>query len=734
MKKIFNRVLAAAIAVPMALTQSVVMNVSAEDTGAKVLTLDTFTAIPYDQTESRWNEAALNMFLNMEGTQKEITAADFINLIPQTNTYGVMLAELLADAPNPVLTVENGVVTVMGTADLSAYAEKKIYSKIREAAGMDLTLNAFSKQIDYYVTFDASVLADGKSVDVIYSVSVGGDAVNEDNAADYFKGLADELAAEVSAQVGVDAAIEEAMTIEIIDKIERAETLFNRAEALERTGSYGTADEMMAAIAKFVDKRTEIYNFPKTVDEAVARHGAGFNKAVDLISGIASTSGYVLDITADSVAELAKSGSDFNVAVSGGTYEVSFTIPDAEAAEVEAWVNENAVVNDEGVKMVYASSSKLVEASLTTDGVAFFDVTRIIEYKEEEVTTTSTTETTTDTTETSTETTVSTETSTDTTETSTETTVSTETSTDTTETSTETTVSTETSTDTTETSTDTTVSTETSTDTTETSTDTTDSTETSTDTTDSTETSTETTETSTDTTVSTESSTDTTDTTTSGTGTTTTTTEIPVDFILEDIEVESGVGYYFSHDENEFDLSKLINKLTLIGNINGEAKSFQIAASDFSTYLTPAFATPAEYFNNVAGTAYVASSLAISFNPANIQTSYMTNMTIDPIEYPTVYIGVKGDANLDGAVGLDDATKVLAYYANVGASLDASFNDDPNLEGLAYFLADVDTESTNGRDVAGENSIHLTDATAILTYYAYVGSGLDADWDAILGR
>ena len=333
MKKIFNRVLAAAIAVPMALTQSVVMNVSAEDTGAKVLTLDTFTAIPYDQTESRWNEAALNMFVNMEGTQKEITAADFINLIPQTHTYGVMLAELLADAPNPVLTVENGVVTVTGTADLSAYAEKKIYSKIREAAGMDLTLNAFSKQIDYYVTFDASVLADGKSVDVIYSVSVGGDAVNEDNAADYFKGLADELAAEVSAQVGVDAAIEEAMTIEIIDKIERAETLFNRAEALERTGSYGTADEMMAAIAKFVDKRTEIYNFPKTVDEAVARHGAGFNKAVDLISGTASTSGYVLDITADSVAELAKSGSDFNVAVSGGTYEVSFTIPDAEAAD-----------------------------------------------------------------------------------------------------------------------------------------------------------------------------------------------------------------------------------------------------------------------------------------------------------------------------------------------------------------------------------------------------------------
>ncbi len=695
MKKIFNRVLAAAIAVPMALTQSVVMNVSAEDTGAKVLTLDTFTAIPYDLTESRWNEAALNMVLSMEGTQKEITAADFINLIPQTNMYGVMLAELLADASNPVLTVENGVVTVMGTADLSAYAEKKIYSKIREAAGMDLTLNAFSKQIDYYVTFDANVLAGGKSVDVIYSVCVGGNAIDEDNAADYFKGLADDLAAEVSAQVGIDAAIEEAMTVEIIDKIEKAESWFDRAEALERTGSYATADEMMAAISKFVDNRVYVYDFPASVDEAVARHGNGFNAAIDLVSGISASSGYVLDITADDVAELAKSGSNFEVAVSGGTYEVSFNIPDAEAAEVEAWVNENAEPDENGTVMVYKSSTKLVEASLTTDGVVFFNVTREIELQDASETTTTTTTTTTDDSSTTTTTTTTTDDSSTTT----------------------TTTTSDTDTDTTTTTSDTTTDSDTTT------------------TTSDTTTSSDTTTTTSDTTTSSDTTTTTSDTTTSSDTTTTTSdTTLPLDFELEDIEVEGGVGYYFSHDENAFDLSTLITSLTLIGNVNGEERIIPISVTNFADYLTPAYATPADYFNSIDGTAYVADTLKFTFNTSAVEKIAATaDLTIADEECPTVYIGVKGDTNLNGVVDIPDATMVLTYYAYVGASMEPSLNADAELEVLAYFLADVNTESTAGvnTDLA---KMEITDATNILMYYAQYGASLNPSWDEILGR
>ncbi len=697
MKKIFNRVLAAAIAVPMALTQSVVMNVSAEDTGAKVLTLDTFTAIPYDQTESRWNEAALNMVLSMEGTQKEITAADFVNLIPQTNMYGVMLADLLADAPNPVLSVNGGIVTISGSADLSAYAEEKIYSKVNAAAGAELNMTAFNKTVEYSLTVDANVLASGKTVEAMPVVTIDGTEIDETNASDYFKGLADDLAAEVSAQVGIDAAIEEAMTVEIIDKIEKAESWFERAEALERTGSYATADEMMAAISKFVDNRVYVYNFPASVDEAVARHGNGFNAAVDLISGITASSGYVLDITADDVAELAKSGSAFEVAVSGGTYEVSFTIPDAEAAEVEAWVNENAEPDENGVVWVYESSTKLVEASLTTDGVVFFNVTREITLIDSELTTTTTTTTTTDTTTTTTDTTPS---DTDTTTTTTDTTPS---DTDTTTTTTDTTPS---DTDTTTTTTDTTPS----------------DTDTTTTTTDTTPSDTDTTTTTTDTTP------------TGSTDTTTSTSTLPLDFELEDIEVAGNVGYYFSHDENAFDLSELIASLTLIGNVNGEARTIPIAVTNFADYLTPAYATPADYFNSIDGTAYVADTLAITFNASAVEKIAATaDLTIAEAECPTVYIGVKGDTNLNGVVDIPDATMVLSYYSNTAASLPASLNADAELEVLAYFLADVNTESTAGADT-DLAKMEISDATNILMYYAQSAASLDPSWDVILGR
>lgn len=638
MKKIFNRVLAAAIAVPMVLTQGV-MNISAEDTGAKELTMDSFTRIAVDKTESQWNEALYNVVLSMEGTQKEITAADVLNLVPQTNVYGVMLKEVLAGAPNPVLAVNGGVITVSGTADLSAYAAEKIYSKVNAAAGTELTMTAFNKTIEYSVTVDGNALASGKTVDVDPVIVIDGTEIDETNASAYVQGLADDLAAEIASQVGINAEIEEAMTVELINKIKRAEYYAGKAETLSRTGSYATADEMMAAIAKFVDNRTEVYNFPATVDEAVARHGNGFNAAVELLSDITVSSGYVLSITADDVAALAKSGSAFEVSAAGGTYNVTFNIPDAEAAEVEEYVNANAVPDADGITWVYESSNKTVEAEINTDGVVYFNVTRNIKLQDSQLTTTTTTTTTTDT-------------------------------------------------GTTTTTTDTTTTTTT--------------------------------------------------TTTTGTGdsttTTTTTSEttIPSDFVLESIEVEAGKDYYFSHDENAFDLATLIESLTLVGNINGEATSFPIAAQDYANYLTPAYATPADFFNAVEGAAYVANKLNVTFTaPAEMLVAEGANLTVANL--PTVYIGVKGDADLNGAVGLDDVSKVLTYYAYNGASLTPSLNEDAELEVLAYFLADVDTEAKTGADT-DTNKLTLDDGSYIITYYAQKGASLDPEWDVILGR
>ena len=654
MKKVLNRIAAAAIAVPMALTQSVVMNISAEDAGVKALTLDTFIAIPADKTESEWNTKVLNVAASMEGTQKEISVEDFIALLPENNSYAVMLKEIMDEAENPVLTVNNGIVTIKVTADMTNYAESKVYSKIREALVNEgytgnVTMDAFNKTVEFAATVNASVLASGKDVNVDYTLTVDGVDI-KNNMSGYFKGLAAELAESVAAQVGTPSSdVADAMDIEMIKKIEKAEEYMSKAATFERKGSYATADEMLAAISNFAANKTNAYKVPASVDEAVARHGEGFNKAVELISGITASSGYAIDVTANDVAELAKSGSNFEAAASAGTYTLTFQIPDAEAAEVKTYVNANA---EEG--KAYDYSYKLIEAKASVTGAAYFNVKRVIVMKDVEETTTTTTTTT----------------------------VSDD---STTTTTTTTTVSDDSTT------------------------------------------------TTTTTTASGDDSTTTTTTTTTASGETTTTTsstEVPEGFILESVSVEAGKDYYFSHDENAFDLAELVESLTLVGTLDDAPYTVQISPASFNKYLTPAYATPAEYFNAVEGTAYVASKLGLTFKPAESMV-VADNADLTVANEPTVYIGVKGDSDLSGVVDISDASLTLKYYAYRMAMLEVSFNEDADLNTLAYFLSDVDTESKAGVD-SETGSIDISDATNILKYYANQMAMLDTTWEDIL--
>lgn len=96
-----------------------------------------------------------------------------------------------------------------------------------------------------------------------------------------------------------------------------------------------------------------------------------------------------------------------------------------------------------------------------------------------------------------------------------------------------------------------------------------------------------------------------------------------------------------------------------------------------------------------------------------------------------VLLGVKGDVNFDSKADLADATKVLEYYAQKAAGLNPSLtgNEDADLEILAFFLGDIDTESQTG---ASGGKLDLTDASSILTYYANTAAGNSVTWDAFL--
>ena len=664
MKKILNRVVAAAMAVPMVFTQGAMMNVNAADTGAKALTLNSFTAIPADQTVSTWNTKMLAVVASMEGTEKTIAKADFLEMIPEVNVYATLLKEIMTEAPDPVLTVKNNTVTVKGTADLTSYAESEVYPKVRKAledAGcpFDVTLDTFNKTVEYAVTVDFGSLADSTTVKLAQvTLTCDGTDITTGTVS-YFRELVDELVASVKTQINdqyqaqidnlpagyeefaanadqFEADLTDAKDLDVIKKLEKAADYLSKVNTFERSGSYATADEALAAAAKFINKREGFYNFPASVDEAVARHGNGFNKAIEIANGISSTNGYKLNVTVDDVATLAKEGSDFEVAISGGTYSVTFNIPDEEAAEVEAYVNANA---EDG--MVYDYSYKVVEVNgVPSAGTASLDITREIVLKKADDTTTTTTTTTT-----------------------------------TSDTTSDTTTTTTTTSDTTSDSTTTTTTTS--------------------------------------------------DTTSDSTTTTTTTDNIPAEFVLESIEVVAGKGYYFSHDENAFDLASLVSELTLVGTLDGEAYTVAVSAGSIANYLTPEYATPAEYYTAEAA-AYVGNTLGLTFTPSETMT-VAENADLTVTDLPWVFIGVKGDANLDGEVKIADAQLVLKYYAEMAANGTSTIGNDEDLAILAYFLADIDTESKAGAD-SDEGKLTIADAQAILAYYAKKAADGEASW------
>ena len=182
-------------------------------------------------------------------------------------------------------------------------------------------------------------------------------------------------------------------------------------------------------------------------------------------------------------------------------------------------------------------------------------------------------------------------------------------------------------------------------------------------------------------------------------------------------------NFYFSVDDREFKGSDLFESIILIEtDATGEQTE-----TDITDQVTFNGATPVTEFAKNDG----------SGDYAGIYKGYVSpyyNGEVIADAQSLVYIGVKGDATLDGAVNIDDASTVLKYYANSAAGLPAALLTDPvdvNYETLAFFLADVDTESKAGVN-SDTGKLELADATFILAYYAQSAAGLAPEWDVII--
>ena len=707
MKKTFNRLLAATVAIPVALGQVLAISANAAEapaalkvTADKLLKVEPATGFPETVSadadtitytvESDWN-TTLAKQLNTETSNKTVTvdAKKFVAGINSANYYVELLKKAVNASENPTATVKDGVVTISGTADFSA-ATDKLAEKLDTLDGYEsFTLDTSILTGVAYTATIKTDFANSKSVDADLSFTANGKTYGVSTATEYANDVCTNLAGQVTAAVDQkvkelaaeynmtedevranadfdiagDVAALKAETDKLSADIAKAQKKYDSFKNLTKAAkSYDSADAALAAAVNYLSKNVAAAaNQPKTVDGMVAKYGANFDNGVASVNSSLKDAGVNVEIAVSSadVAALLKSATKVTIGAAAGTYTAELEITDAEKAEVEKYVEEQVAEKLPEKTVVSVDTVKTVTVSGAADGVAAFDVTRDVTVVLKDKDTTTTTTTTTG--DSGTTTTVASGATTDVSG------ATTDVSGDTTDVSSETTTV---SSDTTDVSGDTTTD-------------------------------------------------DSNTTTTDGSGTTTETLPTGVSSVeVKTVDAETAENIYLS-DEESFNVAGLIESVTLHLE-NGEDVTVDPAtAIDFEM-------TPAEAYETVtektAGKVYFDGEVGLK---------YKGEEEVEITDTVKVAVALKGDTTLDGKVDATDLFETAYYVALQGAGKAPIFDTVKNgtaLESkLAYLASDIDTESKAGENTE-DGKLDATDMLYTAVYQAYNGAGNYIDW------
>ena len=734
MKKTFNRLLAATVAIPVALGQVLAISANAAEapaalkvTADKLLKVEPATGFPETVSadadtitytvESDWN-TTLAKQLNTETSNKTVTvdAKKFVAGINSANYYVELLKKAVDASENPTATVKDGVVTISGTADFSA-ATDKLAEKLDTLDGYEnFTLDTSILTGVAYTATIKTDFANSKSVDADLSFTANGKTYGVSTATEYANDVYTNLAGQVTAAVDQkvkelaakynmtedevranadfdiagDVAALKAETDKLSADIAKAQKKYDSFKNLTKAAkSYDSADAALAAAVNYLSKNVAAAaNQPKTVDGMVAKYGANFDNGVASVNSSLKDAGVNVEIAVSSadVAALLKSATKVTIGAAAGTYTAELEITDAEKAEVEKYVEEQVAEKLPEKTVVSVDTVKTVTVSGAADGVAAFDVTRdvTVVLKDKDTTTTTTTTTGDSSTTTTDASGATTDVSGATTDVSGATT---DVSGATTDVSGATTDVSGATTDVSGATTD--VSGDTTTDGSET------------------------------TTVSSDTTTDGSETTTDGSGTTTETLPTGVSSVeVKTVDAETAENIYLS-DEESFNVAGLIESVTLHLE-NGEDVTVDPAtAIDFEM-------TPAEAYETVtektAGKVYFDGEVGLK---------YKGEEDVEITDTVKVAVALKGDTTLDGKVDATDLFETAYYVALQGAGKTPIFDTVKNgtaLESkLAYLASDIDTESKAGENTE-DGKLDATDMLYTAVYQAYNGAGKHIDW------
>lgn len=701
MKKVFNKVIAIAATVPLALTQGFAVMANAAD--ATTISVERVLEIKPQELESDWAKLVEGALIDSEGKSFELNVADIVDSADFSDKNAAYVEKVQkCIVGNPSVKIKNSVAVMTAQVDATSYVQSNIIDAIKKeltkqgAASIidDIDFSMLEKKGTFTAAVDGDSIentAANKAAGTANTIRVKG-AVFVDSEGNQVATYADAkaYAASTVQQLKVEITKKAAaanLTVNLDNllatyqkKVEKAFSYADKAITTSAHKEFATADETLAWLKVQKDKRTTRFDVPGSVAD-LAKYGDTLNKAVAEVNKAFQNVGvnYTVDVSMDDVTSLLNSGSDFVADANADTnvYTVTFKVPDTDVdadyfSTVEGiekyyaahpdQAEADGVTDADYSQLVYDSSYKLVTAQGDADndtlaGVpsGYFNVERIIKFKDKATTTTTTT-TTTD---------VSGTTTTDVSGGTTTTDVSGGT----------TTTDVSGGTTTTDVSGETTTTTTTGTGGSET-------------------------------------------TTTTTTGTTGTIT--PVGTTTLEVEVNP-TNFYFSVDERELKPSDLFSKFDIVDEEGTHFDALEAGA------VTLDKTTPKEIFD-AEGKAYCVTEVNAYFTDP-------TKADAEPVAAPvnpTVYIGVKGDADLNGIVDVQDAVAILTYYAKTAAAQEnVAFNEDENLNKLTYFLADVDTESKAGMN-NGSELMTTQDAVNVLTFYAKKAANQEPTWPDVI--
>ena len=753
MKKVFNKVIAIAATVPFALTQGFAVMANAAD--ATTISVERVLEIKPQELESDWAKLVEGALIDSEGKSFELNVADVIDSADFSDKNAAYVEKVQkCIVGNPSVKIKNSVAVMTAQVDATSYVQSNIIDAIKKeltkqgAASIidDIDFSMLEKKGTFTAAVDGDSIentAANKAAGTANTIRVKG-AVFVDSEGNQVATYADAkaYAASTVQQLKVEITKKAAaanLTVNLDNllatyqkKVEKAFSYADKAITTSAHKEFATADETLAWLKVQKDQRTTRFDVPGSVAD-LAKYGDTLNKAVAEVNKAFQNVGvnYTVDVSMDDVTSLLNSGSDFVADANADTnvYTVTFKVPDTDVdadyfSTVEGIEKYYAAHPDQakadGVteadysELVYDSSYKLVTAQGDADndtlaGVpsGYFNVERIIKFKDKATTTTTTTTDVSGTTTTDVSGTTTTDVSGGTTTTDVSggtTTTDVSGGTTTTDVSGGTTT-----TDVSGGTTTTDVSGGTTTTDVSGGTTTTDVSggTTTTDVSGGTTTTT--------TTGSGEGSETTTTTTTTNTGTIT-----PVGTTTLEVEVNP-TNFYFSVDERELKPSDLFSKFDIVDEEGTHFNALEAGA------VTLDKTTPKEIFD-AEGKPYCVTEVNAYFTDP-------TKADAEPVAAPvnpTVYIGVKGDTDLSGLVDVPDAVAILTYTAKIAAGQEnVVFNEDENLNKFAFFLADVDTESKEGKN-DGNKLMTTEDAVRILTYTAKTAAGQEVTWPDVI--